>query len=231
VKESKTGSSVVDWESTPEGAPPLDRREKPPARLYRSRSDRMVGGVCGGLGHYFNLDPVWIRLAFVLLALGGAGVLAYLILWVVIPERPLTEPEPAITAKGESRTSQRFETTGVVDLPTILGRLSDDTVYLRQVYRSTGPMARLAWEPGRQGESREPNERRNHPARPVSGQEDEPGDKEDHRHHEEQESIREGRQADQEHHDHCCKSVKSRLFGHEIHLPMTCCLQVAPYRL
>lgn len=58
----------------------------------------MIGGVSGGLAHYFNLDPVWIRLAFVVLAMGGAGVLAYLILWIVVPERPLNEAEPPITA-------------------------------------------------------------------------------------------------------------------------------------
>jgi phage shock protein C len=55
-------------------------------KLYRSRSDRMIGGVCGGLGAYLSLDPMLIRLFFVLLALGqGAGVLIYLILWFVLP--------------------------------------------------------------------------------------------------------------------------------------------------
>jgi phage shock protein C len=55
-------------------------------RLYRSRSDRLIGGVCGGLGTYFGLDPVIVRLLFVALAIwGGFGVLGYLILWIVIP--------------------------------------------------------------------------------------------------------------------------------------------------
>ncbi len=55
-------------------------------RLYRSRTDRMVGGVCGGLGAYLSIDPMFIRLFFVLLALGqGAGVLIYVILWFVLP--------------------------------------------------------------------------------------------------------------------------------------------------
>jgi phage shock protein PspC (stress-responsive transcriptional regulator) len=56
-------------------------------RLYRSRSDRMLGGVCGGLGAYFNVDPSLVRLAFVLLLVfGGSGFLLYLILWIVLPE-------------------------------------------------------------------------------------------------------------------------------------------------
>ncbi len=58
-------------------------------RLYRSRRDRMIGGVCGGLAEYLDTDPTIIRLAFALsILLGGAGVIAYLIMWIVIPEEP-----------------------------------------------------------------------------------------------------------------------------------------------
>ena len=57
-------------------------------RLLRSRRDRMIGGVCGGLGRYLNVDPVLLRIAAVALALaGGVGVLAYLVAWVLIPGR------------------------------------------------------------------------------------------------------------------------------------------------
>jgi phage shock protein C len=56
-------------------------------KLYRSLSDRMVGGVCGGLGTFLNIDPVFIRLLFVLLLFGSNfGFLLYLVLWIVIPE-------------------------------------------------------------------------------------------------------------------------------------------------
>jgi phage shock protein C len=55
-------------------------------KLYRSRSDRMIGGVCGGLGAYLNTDPVWIRLLFVILLFAtGFGFWAYLILWIIMP--------------------------------------------------------------------------------------------------------------------------------------------------
>ena len=55
-------------------------------RLYRSRSDSMLAGVCGGLGDYFDLDANLIRLLFVLFsAVGGAGVLAYVALWLIVP--------------------------------------------------------------------------------------------------------------------------------------------------
>lgn len=58
-------------------------------RLYRSRHDRMLAGVCGGLGEHFGVDSSLIRLGLVLLIVfGGTGFLAYLIAWVVIPEEP-----------------------------------------------------------------------------------------------------------------------------------------------
>lgn len=56
-------------------------------QLRRSRRSRWLGGVCGGLGEFFGLNPFWFRLAFFLLALPGGlpGVVPYLILWIVIP--------------------------------------------------------------------------------------------------------------------------------------------------
>ncbi len=58
-------------------------------RLYRSRTDRKIAGVCGGLAAYFGLDPVIIRIVWVVSALGaGLGILAYLICWLAIPKEP-----------------------------------------------------------------------------------------------------------------------------------------------
>lgn len=56
-----------------------------PKKLYRSRTDSVVGGVCGGLAEYFNIDPVIVRVVAVLLLFSGAGFIAYLILWLVVP--------------------------------------------------------------------------------------------------------------------------------------------------
>lgn len=56
-------------------------------RLARSRSNRIIGGVCAGLARYLGVDPVMIRIAFVVLALaGGGGVVLYLVAWVLMPE-------------------------------------------------------------------------------------------------------------------------------------------------
>jgi len=58
-------------------------------RLYRSDTQKIIGGVCGGIGEYFDVDPVLIRIIAVMLAIGpGVGVLAYIIAWIIIPERP-----------------------------------------------------------------------------------------------------------------------------------------------
>lgn len=55
-------------------------------RLVRTHDDRIMGGVCGGLAHHFDIDPVLIRLVFVLFTLaGGAGPLVYLILLILMP--------------------------------------------------------------------------------------------------------------------------------------------------
>lgn len=58
-------------------------------RLYRSGRDRVLGGVCGGIGEYFDVDPVLVRLAWILFSiLYGAGVLAYIIAWIILPRNP-----------------------------------------------------------------------------------------------------------------------------------------------
>lgn len=58
-------------------------------RLRRSSTDSIIAGVCGGIAEYFDIDPVAVRVAYVLLTLFTAfsGVLAYIILWIVMPQR------------------------------------------------------------------------------------------------------------------------------------------------
>lgn len=61
-----------------------------PRRLYRSRTDRRISGVCGGLAEYFKMDPTLVRLLFVLgLLLVGGTFWAYIVMMIVIPEEPL----------------------------------------------------------------------------------------------------------------------------------------------
>ena len=61
-----------------------------PKKLYRSKTNRMIAGLCGGLGEYFNIDPTIVRLLAVLgFFFTASGVFwAYIILWIVVPEQP-----------------------------------------------------------------------------------------------------------------------------------------------
>ena len=58
-------------------------------RLYKSRDNKMLSGVCGGIAEYFNVDPTLVRLGWVLFsAMGGSGLLAYIICAIIFPEKP-----------------------------------------------------------------------------------------------------------------------------------------------
>ncbi|WP_225556162.1 PspC domain-containing protein [Flavobacterium columnare] len=86
-------------------------------KLYRDKETGIVAGVCSGLGHYFGLDPVWIRIALVLLVFAGFGVglLAYIILWLVTPEAITTSEklemkgEPITISNIEKKVKEEFE--------------------------------------------------------------------------------------------------------------------------
>jgi phage shock protein PspC (stress-responsive transcriptional regulator) len=77
-------------------------------RLYRNPDDRWLGGVCSGLGYYFNVETLWIRLFFLILFFGfGSGLLLYLILWVLVPEAKTTQDK--MEMKGESISVENIE--------------------------------------------------------------------------------------------------------------------------
>ncbi len=60
----------------------------PDKRLYRTEKDRVLGGVCGGIAEYFDVDPVLVRLLWVAFTLAfGGGLLAYIIGWIIIPKK------------------------------------------------------------------------------------------------------------------------------------------------
>jgi len=64
-------------------------------KLYRSEKDKMVGGVCGGLGEYFGIDSTIVRLIFALIVIyGGSGLILYIILWIVLPSESNVKDAP-----------------------------------------------------------------------------------------------------------------------------------------
>jgi phage shock protein C len=72
------------------GPPPSGGPPSGPTRLYRSRSERMIAGVCGGLAAYFGVDPTLVRiLALATFLIPGSGVIAYLVAWLIVPEEPI----------------------------------------------------------------------------------------------------------------------------------------------
>jgi phage shock protein PspC (stress-responsive transcriptional regulator) len=70
-------------------------------KLYRSQSDRKLAGVCGGLGEYFNIDANVIRILFVVFAVfGGAGLVIYLAMWILVPDASKAPPPAAGSGPG-----------------------------------------------------------------------------------------------------------------------------------
>ena len=93
-----------------------------PRRLLRSREDRMIGGVCGGLGRYFNVDPILFRIGMVVLAVvGGAGLLLYLAGLLLVPSEPLTAGDEPATGSRSTLVVVGVVVLLVVSWPFLLG--------------------------------------------------------------------------------------------------------------
>jgi phage shock protein C len=83
-------------------------------RLYRSNKERMMGGVCGGIAEYFDIDPVLVRILFIVAVFaGGSGILAYIICWIIVPERPYAAPaDPVANPAGTPDVTQPARQNG-----------------------------------------------------------------------------------------------------------------------
>jgi len=79
-------------------------------KLFRSTTDKMIGGVAGGLAEYFDIDTTLIRVLFIVVVfLGGGGIIAYIILWIVVPEKPYELPNtPSAQTSPEDESSSGF---------------------------------------------------------------------------------------------------------------------------
>lgn len=101
-------------------------------KLYRSRTDSMIGGVCGGLARYLRIDATLVRLFFILLALGGSGIGAfvYLLLWIIVP----------LEGQKRETTLQDNVRTGSEEIAERARQMGDE---LRNIVRSPNPQAGL----------------------------------------------------------------------------------------
>ncbi len=85
-------------------------------KLYRDKDKGLIGGVCTGLGHYFGVDSIWIKILFILFVwAGGSGILAYIILWIITPKAVTTTEklemtgEPVTISNIEKKVREEFE--------------------------------------------------------------------------------------------------------------------------
>ncbi|MBC8051560.1 MAG: PspC domain-containing protein [Sphingobacteriaceae bacterium] len=102
------------------------RKIKSPRTLYKDSDDRMIGGVCAGLGHYFDIEVKWVRLITLLLTLfSGIGLIPYLVLWIVLPTARSRQERMAM--KGEAINLQNFKKT--FDEETETTKTYNDTTY------------------------------------------------------------------------------------------------------
>jgi phage shock protein PspC (stress-responsive transcriptional regulator) len=89
-------------------------------RLYRSNQQRVIAGVCGGLGEYFAVDPIWFRIGFVVLTLGGgSGILIYLLMWLIvqpIPDGYVAQPVSRGSVTGAAVIGVVFIVVGTIAL-------------------------------------------------------------------------------------------------------------------
>jgi phage shock protein PspC (stress-responsive transcriptional regulator) len=74
---------------------------QPYRRLFRDPDNSVLGGVCSGFGFYFNLDPVIVRVIFILLGLFAGGIILYLVLWIVLPAALSMEDKQTMKAYGQ----------------------------------------------------------------------------------------------------------------------------------
>jgi len=109
-------------------------RAKGHKRLFRNVEDRMLGGVCSGLGAYFNVDTVWVRIAFLIaLVFAGGSILVYLVLWIVIPPaRTVTEK---LEMQGDPVTISNMEKAFKEEMNEIKDKLEDLTEQAKQTFK------------------------------------------------------------------------------------------------
>jgi len=107
-------------------------------RLFRDSENRMIGGVCSGIGAYFNMDPMWIRLAFLLAVVFlGTGVLLYIILWIVMPPaRTLTD---RLEMRGDPINISNIEKSVKEEMGQVKDKLDDFAQQAKDTFKKKRP--------------------------------------------------------------------------------------------
>lgn len=97
----------------------MNQQEESVRKLFRSRRERVIGGVCGGVAEYFKIDPVWVRIAWVLaIFVKGLGLVAYALCWILIPEREWSPAEAVPTGDAGDKDKPDEEAHGATAAQT-----------------------------------------------------------------------------------------------------------------
>ena len=87
----------------------MERRQ-----LTRSEADKRIAGVCGGLAEYFDIDPLLVRIGFVVAAFMGFGLLAYVVMWIALPRGTPGAPSPTRRTTGSIRIAEERYARGEI---------------------------------------------------------------------------------------------------------------------
>lgn len=135
------GSEGVDDDEISADQPP---KEKVKRRVYRHPTEKIIGGVCGGLGVYFNVDPVLFRLGFLVsIFLGGFGLIMYLVLWLIVPVADTTSDK--LKMKGEPVTADTIGKAFTSKLNHSLKNESDENI-LKTFFRLLGKVIHFVFD-------------------------------------------------------------------------------------
>lgn len=113
-------------------------------RLYRDSEEKLIGGVAGGIAAYFNIDPIWVRLLFVVSVFTTLGPFIYLILWVALPEA-MTAAE-RLEMRGKKVTISNIEKSMKEEFENIKDRFSDLSDQAKESYKKSSPKAKNVFE-------------------------------------------------------------------------------------
>ena len=142
LKES-IESDPTDFHKTSADAGPENNADEPDyssliaKKLMRDMDDKVLGGVCSGLGHYFNIESKWIRIIFVLFFLfGGSGVILYFVLWAIMPKAQNRADK--LSMRGEKANLQNFKKSFDEEMKGIRENFSGTGEHINRGARSIG---------------------------------------------------------------------------------------------
>ncbi|KUO61294.1 MAG: hypothetical protein APF84_11710 [Gracilibacter sp. BRH_c7a] len=90
-------------------------------QLYRSRNNKVIAGVCGGVAEYFEVDPTIVRIAWLLLAFpGGIGLIAYIICWIVMPEKSSSVASADFYENDHQTTEEKEKNKKIIGIALVI---------------------------------------------------------------------------------------------------------------